>query len=326
MTVDEPFTIVYARIRTEGTPNMKRSSLRLLIAIVIVIGGLAGPAAAQPNPTFSYGNADDVKDVKAVEWTATAEAGLIVTTGNARTTSLAATARAARIDPRNKLEAQLSLAYARATIRGAADADASGAIEADELVETATTTTNAWQSRLRYDRFVTGENALYVAALASADRPAGKDLVGGGQVGYSRRLFKDEHHEVVAELGYDFSYEDLAVGDPLSIHSARAFAGYKGTIDDKTAVEGSLEALTNLNTLATLPEESSAFEDTRASVVAAVTTKLTDDVSLSVSVAARYDTRPAPLPPFGVPFAPGFTPVADELDTITKATLIVSLF
>lgn len=50
------------------------------------------------------------------------------------------------------------------------------------------------------------------------------------------------------------------------------------------------------------------------------------NISLSVSVAARYDNRPAPLPPFGVPFAAGFTPVAGEIDTITKATLIVSLF
>jgi putative salt-induced outer membrane protein YdiY len=304
---------------------MPRASIPLSIAIAIA--GAAGTAAAQPNPTFSYGKAADVKDVKVVEWTATAEAGLIVTTGNARTTAVAATARAARVDPQNKLEAQLSLAYARATIRSAADADASGSIEADELVETATTSTNAWQGRLRYDRFLTDSNSLYVAALASADRPAGKDLVGGGQVGYSRRLFQNDHHEVVAELGYDFSYEDLAVGDPLSIHSARAFAGYKGIIDDKTAVEGSLEALTNLNTLQTLPEESSAIEDTRVNAGAAVTTKLTDDISLSVSVAARYDRRPAPLPAFGgVPFAAGFTPVADELDTITKATLIVSLF
>jgi putative salt-induced outer membrane protein YdiY len=302
-------------------------SLSLSICISISIAGVAGTAAAQPNPTFSYGNAADVKDLKSVEWTATAEAGLIVTTGNARTTSVAATARAARVDPQNKLEAQLSLTYARATIRSAADADGSGAIEAGEFVENATTTANAWQGKLRYDRFLTSSNSLYIAALASADRPAGKDLVGGGQAGYSRRLFKDEHHEVVAELGYDFSYEDLAVGDPLSIHSARAFAGYKGTIDDKTAVEGSLEVLTNLNTLATLPEESSALEDTRLNAGAAVTTKITDDISLSVSVAARYDTRPAPLPPFGgLPFAVGFTPVADELDTITKATLIISLF
>jgi hypothetical protein len=103
---------------------------RLSPLLSIFIASVAGTAAAQPNPSFHYGNAADVKDVKSVEWTATAEAGLIVTTGNARTTSVAATARAARIDPQNKLEAQLSLAYARATIRSAADADGSGAIEA----------------------------------------------------------------------------------------------------------------------------------------------------------------------------------------------------
>ena len=40
-----------------------------------------------------------------------------------------------------------------------------------------------------------------------------------------------------------------------------------------------------------------------------------------------YDEHPSPLPPFaGFTFAPDFVPVAEKLDTITKATLIVSLF
>ena len=34
---------------------------------------------------FEYGKYDDVKDVKAVEWKATAEAGLVFTTGSSET-------------------------------------------------------------------------------------------------------------------------------------------------------------------------------------------------------------------------------------------------
>ena len=38
---------------------------------------------------------------------------------------------------------------------------------------------------------------------------------------------------------------------------------------------------------------------------------------------ARYDNVPAPLAKFALPFAPGFEPVSDKLDTITKVSLMV---
>jgi hypothetical protein len=60
--------------------------------------------------------------------------------------------------------------------------------------------------------------------------------------------------------------------------------------------------------------------------LAALTTKITPDVALSVSITAKYDRNPAPLPPLALPYEPGFVPVAEELDTIMKATLIISLF
>ncbi len=131
---------------------------------------------------------------------------------------------------------------------------------------------------------------------------------------------------MVSEIGYDFSYEDLAAGDPLSIHSVRVFAGYKATPNDKTAIEASVELLANLNTLQTVPEESAAFEDLRVNTGASITTKLTSKISFSFSVAARLDNRPAPRAALSVPYEAGFTPVADKLDTITKAAIIIALF
>lgn len=46
-----------------------------------------GSASAQPNPTFAYAKPEEASKVEAVEWTATAEAGLVLTTGNSETTT-----------------------------------------------------------------------------------------------------------------------------------------------------------------------------------------------------------------------------------------------
>jgi putative salt-induced outer membrane protein YdiY len=296
--------------------------MRHLLGFALLL--VSAPAAAQ---TFTYGNPDDVKEVKEVDWTATAEGGLLFTTGNARTTTVTAAAKSTRLSGKDKLAAELGLAYARSTVLVPED-DGDGVIENQgEIGDKTSTTANTWKGIVRYDRFLTAMDSLYIAALASADRPAGKSLVAGGQVGYSRTLVKKDVATVVTEVGYDFSYEDPVTGDGVAIHSARAFAGYKGTINERSAVEASLEVLSNLNTLDTVPEEAGFAEDTRVSSMASINSKITEDISLSVSIGAKYDNHPSPLPPFaGFTFAPGFVPVAEKLDTITKATLIISLF
>jgi hypothetical protein len=297
-----------------------------LIAGSVVCLVLATTSAATAQ-TFSYGKAEEVKDVKAVDWSATAEAGLLATTGNSQTVTLSAGGNATRVDPRNKLVLTVAFAYARATVLVPDDGNGDGLIGPGEIAEDATTTANSSQLKLRYDRFLTDFDSLYATGMIGADRPAGKELVGGGQAGYSRRLFKDEKHEVVAEVGYDFTYEDLAVGEPLAIHSARLFSGYKGLVRADTSVEASVEALGNLNTLPTLPEESGPLDDTRVTGIAGLTTKLTAAVSFSFSFTVKYDRAPAPRAPFpGLMFEPGFVPLSEKTDTITKASLIVSLF
>jgi hypothetical protein len=303
-------------------PRGSRSALAGPAALL----ALAWPASAlaQPDPTFQKGNAADVKDVQAVEWTAKGEAGLVATTGNARTTTITAGASAVRKDKDNKLEATVAGAYARAATRAAADGNGNGTIEATELSTTEATSAETVAAKLRYDRYLTAAGSLYVAALGAIDRPAGKDFEGGGQLGYSRSLFKDERHEALGEVGYDLSYLSLADGDSTTVHSARVFAGYKGKLTKDTAVEGSIEALANLNTLSFGGREASALDDTRLTAVAAVTTSLSTKLSLSASLTAKYDRFPAPLGKVGsLPFAAGFVPLADELDTITKISLIV---
>jgi putative salt-induced outer membrane protein YdiY len=295
---------------------------RLLWSICAISFALGGTAAAQ---TFTYANKDDVKDVKAVDWSATAEAGLLVTTGNAKTTTVTAAAKAQRLDPKNKIAAELGLAYARSTILVANDADMSGTISAGEIDEQSSTTANSWHAQVRYDRFLTGLDSLYAAALASADKPSGKQLVGGGQLGYSRHLRKTETQEAVAEIGYDFSYEKPVSADGVAIHSLRAFLGIKQQIKKTSELDASVEVLSNLNKLDTQPTEAKMFEDTRIDSNLALSSKITKDISLSVSFEAKFDNHPSPRPPFGIPYEAGFVPVAEKVDTITKASLIITL-
>ncbi|MBK9031882.1 MAG: DUF481 domain-containing protein [Myxococcales bacterium] len=290
----------------------------------LVTAAVAVPAAvAQPTPKFEYGKAEELKDVKKAEWSATAEAGLVFTTGNSRTTTVSAGAKAFRKEKQNKFSAEASGTLARASTLAADDRDGNMILNASEVTRATKNSAEAYQVKLRYDRFLSTYNSLFVAALGGADIVAGKDFAGGGQVGYARLLYKTERHEVTAEIGYDFSYENYvdSAADSLAIHSARGFIGYKGKLSEVTSVDGSLELLTNVN------EQSStvaAFEDVRANAAASLSTKLTKSVSFSFGLLAKFDNVPAPLSLAGFTLDPNNPPEALKLDTTTKASLIIN--
>ena len=282
-------------------------------------------AYAQPPPTWEKGKREDIKGVEEVAWTGKAEAGLVSTTGNSQTLTMTASGNVTRKDHDNKLDLRVDGTFARATTRIATDLNANGVIDADELSTATATAAESMTAKLRYDRYLTEANALYAAALASVDRPAGKELLGGAQVGYSRGLYKSERHEVLGEVDYDLTYVRFVAADSVTIHSLRSFAGYKGKLNESTAAEASVEALFNLNTVTIGVREAGAFEDTRLNAIAGLTTTMSERLSLSASFTAKFDNVPPPLAVIGgVPFAPGFVPVADKLDTITKISLIVT--
>lgn len=302
---------------------MKRELIAGMIAGAFALMVQANGAVAQPAPEFKFAKpAEELP--KEVEWKASAEGGLIVTTGNSQARTVAGAFKGSRIAGKDKFEFTAAGAYARSSIFVAVDGNVDGAISADEIQRPSTTSTKAWEAKGRYDRFLTKSNSLYLAALVSGDTPAGKEFVGGGQFGYSRRIFKNDKHELVSEVGYDFSYENLVAGNGVSIHSARLFAGYMGKLTDDTGVSASAEALLNVNELSTPVGEVSPLEDTRLVGKTELTTKLVKNISFSFAFQAKYDNAPAPRAPFGIPYEMGFLPLSDKLDTITKATLIVN--
>jgi hypothetical protein len=199
--------------------------------------------------------------------------------------------------------------------------------DASEITTVETTTAELLAGKLRYDRFLDDFDSLYVAALGLRDTPAGKDAVYGGQLGYSRRLDKTKTSESVAEVGYDYSREQPVTGNGISIHSARAFLGYKGKMTEGTDLEATGEILTNLNR-ETLPtgKDGGPFKDTRVNIKVAISAKIGKNLAAQTSLEVRYDNRPAPLVIKGVMFASGFVPEADSLDTLMKFQLIYTFF
>jgi hypothetical protein len=306
---------------------MKKSLCALALGATAIA---AAPAAAQPTPKFEYGKKDDVKDVKGTEWDATAEAGVIITSGNSRVTTLTGSFKATRKEAENKFSAEATGAFARTANIVANDTNGDMLLQSDEIRREEKDSAKNYAAKLRYDRFLTEKNSLFVAALIGADPLAGKDLTAGGQLGYSRLLYLSDHHELSGEFGYDFSYENFATEDPtatqsLSIHSARAFTGYKGKLNENTTVEGSVEVLANVLGQTINGREVSSFEDLRTNLASSIAAKLSKSVAMSFSFTAKFDNVPAPLAISGFMLDPDDPPSASKMDTVLKASLIVTL-
>jgi hypothetical protein len=297
--------------------------------LAIVLLAAVPTSAYAGDPKFEYGKAEEVKDVKDVEWKATAEAGVIFTTGNSETMTASGGIKVSRKQANNKLAIEASAAYAKSNLLVLNDLNANGTIDdLNEIQSVDTVTAEALTSKLRYDRFLSELNSLFLAALAGRDTPAGKKAVVGGQFGYSRALRKTKTSLTTAELGYDFSHEELvAAPDPLEIHSARAFMGHKATMTEGTDLDASIEVLTNLNredltttTRAGEPVDGGAFQDTRINTKLAISANIGENLAFQSAIEVKYDRRPGPLPVKNL--AMGFTPEANRMDVIMKAAFI----
>jgi hypothetical protein len=310
--------------------------MRIRASLLLLLVSVAAAPAFADDPTYTYGKKDDLKDVKDVSWTAKGEAGLIETTGNSKSTTITAGGNAVRKDKDNKLELTVTGTYARATTRLVNDDNGNGVIDNGELTSSTNTAAENAQAKFRYDRYLTTLDALFATAIAGVDVPAGKDFIGEGQAGYSRSLYhiteitKDKNgkdkeevkQDVLAELGYDIQYISLSAGSSSTIHSGRAFVGYKGKFKD-TTLEASLEGLFNLNSVTYGMRQTGSFGDTRLNALVGFTTSLSTKLSLAASFQLKFDNFPAPLAKIGdLPFADDFAPAAEKTDTITKLSLI----
>lgn len=312
----------------------------LLSAVALALAALPSVARAQNPavPTFSIPKPPegDKPPAPDVVWKVQSKGGLLLTSGNSRSQVATLSLDGSRLEGGNKLSLSGALAYGRSTPLVAVDPGMTGTTTGIERGP-AVTTTNNWITKGRYDRFFTPNNAGYALAQIGADKIAGKRLYGGGQVGYSRQLLKNEQHAVVAEVGYDFSYESYVqtpnkMLDAVAIHSARLFVGELFSLTKATGINGSVEALFNLNKeKALLASDTTgatngvgAFKDTRINAKLGLTTTLFSSLSFGFGFTLKYDQNPAPrpLPAGAMPYAANFQPFAEKVDTLTEATLI----
>lgn len=287
-----------------------------------------------------------------VEWKVQSKGGFVMTSGNSQATNVNFGVNGSRKQGNNKLELDAGVAYGRSK-NLVATTDDTGVIQSVD--RQAVTSTNNWATKGRYDRFLSENNVVYASTQWAGDKIAGKTVFGGGQVGYSRQLRKDKWNLVLAELGYDFSYERYVQQtgktiDPVTIHSARVLVGETLSLTSATGLTASVEALFNLN------KETNAlnantdgkpgvdpFHDTRINGKLGISTNLFKKLSLGVSFTIKYDQNPAPRPvpsvvvlPAGTTLPPGTTisfptayqpwEFADKVDTLTEVTLLYSFF
>jgi large conductance mechanosensitive channel len=316
-----------------------RACTSVLTALALLL--LAGTAAAQGNPTFTYGKPEEIKaeapPPPPVEWKAQAKGGMSMTTGNSQTTNGTLALAVSRKANGNRFSFDAAMAYGTSNILVAqlnpADMTMITGLERRQV-----TSTNNWLSKARYDRFFTTNNSGYASALAGADPVAGKSFAGGGQIGYSRQLVKNDVHLLVSEIGYDYSYERYVQQptrtiDPVSIHSARLFVGETMKVSPTSGATASVEALFNLNREAKALDAGTgvagvgAFKDTRIVGKVGLTTTVLARLSVGLGFTLRYDQNPPPRPvpsgtPAGTAYAAGVLPFSDKLDTLAEATLI----
>jgi putative salt-induced outer membrane protein YdiY len=303
-----------------------RRPMNLLFRTVLAAALL--PAIALADPAFTFNKPEDVK---AVVWNAQAKAGLLLSGGNSQSVSLSAGGTASRKSDNNRFLLEAGIAYARSQLRIASDVDGNGSIGPSEIQTSTQTTTQAWNIGGRYDRFFGGDqNSAFLSARIASDKPAGKELLGGGQIGYSRQIFKSDRFETLGELGYDFTSEKDVDLDAVAIHSLRGYLQQSVRLSETANFVLKVEALENLNSEnapyepdgnSTVP----SFADLRVNGSAALNLAINTRFSVALGFTVRYDNAPALRPPFAVPYEAGFQPFADKLDTLTEAALVVTL-
>jgi hypothetical protein len=329
-----------------NAPTAGRPSAALIALSSLLLGGLAAaqtpvaapppaapPPAAPPTVAAPPGPAGE----PAVEWKAQAKGGFLFTSGNSQTTNGTFGVVSSRKEGKNKLALEGMVAYGRSNVLVPVF-DPAAPTTIIDLDRREVETTNMWNTKGRYDRFITDNNAAFGAGLVSADKIAGKSLVGGVQAGYSRQLVKSSLHLLVAELGYDFSHEryvqqPMRMVEPVSIHSGRVYVAETLKVSNDTGATASVEALFNLNREGSALNASTgmlgvdAFKDTRVVGKVGLTTTFWKALSIGLGFTLKYDQNPAPRPipsgsPAGSGYAVGFQPFANKTDILGEATLI----
>ncbi|MCB9666248.1 MAG: DUF481 domain-containing protein [Alphaproteobacteria bacterium] len=283
-------------------------------------------AIEQAAPTEQVSLMEGGEDGKADQHLS-AELGFTYTAGNAEVLNAVGTLKYSVKADKNQftLEAGANINYARTdtdgdgTVADTAD-DTDGDGEDDNPF--------SFQSqkiygKLRYDRFFSDKDALYVKAGGQRDVPAGVEWRFDQGLGYHRDIVKTDATSFRFEVGAEFVEEDLVEGvddtgvatnalSPDNVYLAgRLFFGVTHAFNDIVSISDDLEMIENLVSLQ--DPSASTPDDFRLYNTLTLSVKVTDILGLKVSDQLAFDNRPA---------APDFSKVDNTVSLLLVATLL----
>ena len=293
------------------------------VVTALLLGLTARPVSAQAVPEVTQHTEDVVAEIPAEvedETTWNIAAGANISTGNTRARNFNAGTDF------YVLRDIHALSFRTAFVFGQADVDGGGPgnyeINSRNL-----------NSRLRYDIFLTANDALFIAVAHRWDSFAGLQTRVQFQAGYLRNLIKNESTRVWLEAGYDFTFDnrqnsanqrvicsEADVANPLlpectrvvrnfqDIHALRLFYGATHAFNENVTGATGVEFLVNLNELE--GGEADRFEDIRLNWEASLNARLVENLAIEVKFRLLYDRVPA---------------ASEELDTNTLISLIYTL-
>ena len=283
---------------------------KVLIAILIL--SCAAPAFADdPTPKLEHKQPDAVPPPKpATEYKANAQVGFLMVKGNAESIGLSGSGLFAVKHYNNAFEAAVQGAYAFA---------GSSSVKGGPIDHHATAAEN-WLWRLRYDRFLSEMNSLFLTYSMSGDKLAGYVYRIEPQIGYSRIFFKSIHQRLSADFGYDYTYDHYLPGSTprsLDFHSLRLFVGYENKLTQYATFTEGFELLWAVN-------DTDNLDHVRINSLTSLSATVTKRVSLKLNLTLKANLHP-PDRPLDMSTMPATSQGQyEKLDSILEAVLAVT--
>jgi putative salt-induced outer membrane protein len=204
------------------------------------------------------------------------------TGGNAESLALTGSSKLHYRHEQNQLDSALVGNYGRARPAGSASTQ---------------TTVENLQGKIRYDRFITKNVALFVGLSGLTNRFLGLDFRLNMDPGLAYYFVNEAKHRAWGELGYDLQYDlrrddaiaaSVAAGTPFGksdlSHNGRAFFGYENNLSETFALDTGLEYLQGL----------AKTENWRLNWDLGLTSNIAGNLSIATSFNVRFDHNPLP--------------------------------
>jgi putative salt-induced outer membrane protein YdiY len=221
--------------------------------------------------------------------------GAMAVTGNARSVAINAGIAATWRQDKNQVTGDAQYVYAKSAVR---TENPDGTPNIGPMQKNA----ENFNSQLRYDRYLSSKDAIYVGNRFRIDHFAGLDYRIQGQTGYMRDVYNENAQRFWGEVGYDFTYDEFyGLPGDRTIHSARLFAGYSNKMNEHVNLVTGLESLFDI----------ADPGHVRLNGLAQLNSKIAKQLQIGVQFVLRYDNVPPPT-------------AITNLDTATSVNLLYS--